>query len=152
MKCPFCGSLEDKVTDSRDAKDNTAIRRRRECLKCGQRFTTYEYIEKVPLMVIKRDGRREAFERQKLLTGIRIASRKRPISIDQIERIVDEIEASILDTGVREVSSLKIGEAVMDRLKKLDAITYIRFASVYRSFKDMGELIQEAEHLLETKE
>ncbi|MBI4722563.1 MAG: transcriptional repressor NrdR [Candidatus Stahlbacteria bacterium] len=152
MKCPFCGSIEDKVTDSRDAKEGTAIRRRRECLKCGQRFTTYEYIEKVSLMVIKRDGRREAFERQKLLTGIRIASRKRPISIDQIERIVDEVEATISEMGVREVSSLKIGEAVMARLKDLDGIAYIRFASVYRSFKDMGELIQEAEHLLETKE
>lgn len=147
MKCPFCGSNEDKVVDSRDAKNGNAIKRRRQCLKCGKRFTTYEYIEKTPIVVIKRDGRREPFDRQKLLRGIRIASSKRPISIEQLERIVDEVEASVSDIGIREVSSLKIGEQVMRRLKELDHITYIRFASVYRSFKDTGEFMEELKKL-----
>lgn len=152
MRCPFCNSQEDRVIDSRDAKNGEAIRRRRECLKCNRRFTTYEYIEKMPLIVIKKNGLREPFDREKLLKGITIAASKRPIAADRLERIVDEVEASLSDMGTREISSLKIGEEVMERLKKLDDITYIRFASVYRSFKDMGELMQEAERVLETKE
>jgi transcriptional repressor NrdR len=149
MKCPFCGFSEDRVIDSRDARNGNAVRRRRECSKCKQRFTTYEYIEKTPLIVVKRDDRREPFDREKLLKGIRIASSKRPISIDELERIVDGIEALFSDAGVREVSSLKIGEQVMHRLKNLDDIAYIRFASVYRSFKDVDELVEEAEQLKE---
>jgi transcriptional repressor NrdR len=148
MRCPFCGFNEDRVVDSRDTKNGNAIRRRRECLKCNQRFTTYEYVEKIPLIVIKRDGRREPFERQKLLKGIQIAVSKRPISMEEIENMVDEIENSLYDIETKEVSSLKIGEEVMKRLKKLDHISYIRFASVYRSFKDTDELIREVSKLL----
>jgi transcriptional repressor NrdR len=149
MKCPYCEFSEDRVIDSRDARNGNAVRRRRECSKCKQRFTTYEYIEKTPLIVVKRDDRREPFDREKLLRGIRIASSKRPISIDELERIVDGVEALFSDAGVREVSSLKVGEEVMRRLKNLDDIAYIRFASVYRSFKDMGQFMEEAEQLLE---
>ncbi len=152
MKCPYCSFEEDKVVDSRVSKDGNAVRRRRECLKCSQRFTTYEYVEKVPLIVIKRDGRRESFSREKLLNGIRIASSKRPVSIDAIERVVNEVEASLDDLKTREIESCKIGEEVMKRLKTLDDITYIRFASVYRSFKDTDELLEEVVHLLEKKD
>ena len=152
MRCPYCGFEEDKVVDSRVSKDGNAVRRRRECLKCNQRFTTYEYVEKVPLTIIKRDGRREPFSREKLLNGIRIASSKRPISIDAIERVVDEVEVSLDDLKKREVDSYKVGEEVMRRLKTLDDITYIRFASVYRSFKDTGELLDEVANLLGRKE
>jgi len=151
MRCPYCGFEEDKVVDSRISKDGNAVRRRRECLKCAQRFTTYEYIERIPLIVIKRDGRREPFSREKLLNGIRIASSKRPISMDDIERVVDEVDASIDDLKTREIDSYKIGEEVMRRLKTLDDITYIRFASVYRSFKDTGELLDEVANLLDRK-
>lgn len=152
MKCPYCGCEEDRVVDSRVGKNGTAVRRRRECLRCGQRFTTYEYIEKASLTVIKRDGRREPFSREKVLNGIRKASSKRPISIDQIERVVEDVEASISDLGVREISSYRIGEEVMKKLRSLDDITYIRFASVYRSFKDTGELLEEVGRLLEKRE
>ncbi len=152
MKCPYCGFEEDKVVDSRVSKDGNAVRRRRECLKCSKRFTTYEYVEKVPLTIIKRDGRREPFSREKLLNGIRIASSKRPVSIDAIERVVDEVEASLDDLKKREVESSKVGEEVMRRLKTLDDITYIRFASVYRSFRDTGELLDEVANLLGRKE
>ena len=151
MNCPFCGFSEDRVIDSRDARNGNAVRRRRECSKCKQRFTTYEYIEGTPLIVVKRDDRREPFDREKLLRGIRIASSKRPISIDELERIVDGVEAMFSDAGTREVSSLKIGEEVMHRLKNLDDIAYIRFASVYHSFKDMGQFMEEAEQLLEAE-
>ena len=151
MRCPYCGFEEDKVVDSRISKDGNAVRRRRECLKCAQRFTTYEYIERIPLIVIKRDGRREPFSREKLLNGIRIASSKRPISMDDIERVVDEVDASLDDLKTREIDSYKIGEEVMKRLKTLDDITYIRFASVYRSFKDTGELLDEVANLLDRK-
>ncbi|MCK4306665.1 transcriptional repressor NrdR [candidate division WOR-3 bacterium] len=151
MKCPYCGFEEDKVVDSRISKDGNAVRRRRECLKCSKRFTTYEYVEKVPLTIIKRDGRREPFSREKLLNGIRIASSKRPVSIDAIERVVDEVEASLDDLKKREVESSKVGEEVMRRLKTLDDITYIRFASVYRSFRDTGELLDEVANLLGRK-
>lgn len=150
MKCPYCGFSEDKVVDSRVGKDGTSIRRRRECGKCQKRFTTYEYIEPA-LTVIKRDGRREPFSREKILAGILIAARKRPISIDDIHRIVDEVETSLSDLRVREVHSDKIGEQVMQRLKTLDDVTYIRFASVYLGFKDIHELIEEVENLLKKR-
>lgn len=151
MKCPFCSFGDDKVIDSRPGKDGASIRRRRECLKCGRRFTTYEYIEKISLMVKKRDGRREPFEREKLLQGIRIASRKRPISTEQIESIVNEISASLFDLGAKEVESREIGEKVMERLKQVDDVTYIRFASVYRSFKDTREFMEAVSKLLGKK-
>lgn len=147
MKCPYCGYNEDKVVDTRVIKDGTAIRRRRECLKCKRRFTTYEYIENAPLIVIKRDGRREPFEREKLLQGIRIACRKRPVSEDKIEEMVDEIEQVLWELGKNEVSSKDIGKEVMKRLKKIDEVAYVRFASVYREFKDVEEFVKEIEKL-----
>ena len=147
MKCPFCGSLDDKVIDSRTIRDGKVIRRRRECLSCGKRFTTYEYIEQSPLLVIKRDGSREEFQREKLVRGIRIACRKRPVSAEKIEQLVDKIESEILAMGVSEISSLKIGELVMQNLRKLDEVAYVRFASVYREFKDIEEFQQLLEEL-----
>lgn len=151
MKCPYCGFEEDKVIDSRAGKNGTSVRRRRECLKCGRRFTTYEYVEKAPLTVIKRDGRREPFDRDKLLKGMLIASSKRPVPREEIERICNEVETTLADSGAKEVSSRKIGQAVMRRLKRVDDITYIRFASVYRSFKDTGEFLGEVQALLKKK-
>ena len=133
--------------DTRVIKDGTAIRRRRECLRCKRRVTTYEYIEKTPLIVIKRDGRREPFEREKLLQGIRIACRKRPVSEDKIEEMVDEIEQALWELGKTEVSSREIGKEVMKRLRKLDEVAYVRFASVYREFKDVEEFVKEIKKL-----
>jgi transcriptional repressor NrdR len=151
MKCPFCGGEENRVVDSRVSKNGESVRRRRECLKCGRRFTTYEYVEQVPLMVIKRDGKREPFQRDKLLRGILLATSKRPIPRETIEKIVDEIESSISDLGTVEVTSLKVGEEVMERLKELDPISYIRFASVYRSFQDTGQLLKEVKNIINTQ-
>ena len=139
MKCPYCGHEEDKVVDSRSSKDGEAIRRRRECLGCGERFTTYEYIEKTPLNVVKRDGRREPFNRQKLISGMLTACRKRPISTERIESLADQIELEISETASSEVTSLTIGQKVMEKLKALDEVSYVRFASVYRKFKDTSE-------------
>ncbi len=139
MKCPYCGHEEDKVVDSRSSKDGEAIRRRRECLGCGERFTTYEYIEKTPLNVVKRDGRREPFNRQKLIDGMITACRKRPISTEKIESLADQIELEISETASSEVTSLTIGQKVMEKLKALDEVSYVRFASVYRKFKDTSE-------------
>ena len=139
MKCPYCGHEEDKVVDSRSSKDGEAIRRRRECLRCGERFTTYEYIEKTPLNVVKRDGRREPFNRQKLIDGMITACRKRPISTEKIESLADQIELEISETASSEVTSLTIGQKVMEKLKALDEVSYVRFASVYRKFKDTSE-------------
>ncbi len=150
MKCPFCGFGEDKVVESRVSKGGEAVRRRRECLSCGRRFTTYEYVEKSPLVVIKRDGRREPFERQKLLTGILAACAKRPIPRDKIESIVDEIESTLSDPGVVEVSSQKIGEEVVRRLRRLDQVSYVRFASVYRRFEEPSEFAEELSRLSKT--
>ena len=149
MRCPFCGSLEDKVIDSRASKDGRSIRRRRECLNCGKRFTTYEYIEKIPLTVVKNDGRREPFERQKLLLGIVTACKKRPVSMDQIEALVDEIQNELLNLGRSEVETKVIGEMVMERLQALDEVAYVRFASVYRKFKDKNQFMEELKRLLE---
>ncbi len=148
MRCPYCGSLEDKVVDSRLSKDGRSIRRRRECLRCRERFTTYEYIEEVSLMVIKSDGRREPFDRQKLLKGIRIACTKRPIPMDRLEQVVSEIESEIYNIADREISTKVIGEMVMAKLRELDEVAYVRFASVYRDFKDKNEFMEELKKLL----
>jgi len=148
MKCPFCGYKEDKVVDSRATAEESAVRRRRECLKCGKRFTTYEYIEEVSLMVIKKDGRREPFDRKKILAGIIRACEKRPVSIERMEEIVTWVERSIQKKSDREVSSNRIGELVMEKLKLLDDVAYVRFASVYRQFKDVGQFMLELKDIL----
>lgn len=148
MKCPYCGYREDKVVDSRATAEESAVRRRRECLKCGKRFTTYEYIEEVSLMVIKKDGRREPFDRKKLLAGIIKACEKRPVSMEKMEEIVTQVERSIQKKSDREVFSTRIGELVMERLKLLDDVAYVRFASVYRQFKDVGQFMEELKSVL----
>jgi len=141
MKCPFCAHPDDKVVDSRTIKDGELIRRRRECLSCTKRFTTYERIEEIPLMVAKKDGRREPFDRSKIVIGILKACEKRPVSIEQIEDLVDRIEKSINSSMEKEVSSEKIGAMVMDELRNLDEVAYVRFASVYRQFRDIDEFM-----------
>lgn len=143
MKCPFCGFEQDKVVDSRSSKEGRAVRRRRECLQCEKRFTTYEYIESVPLTIVKNDQRREPFDRQKLLSGISSACKKRPISMKKIESIVDKIENEISKLSKTEIPSLEIGELVMRELARLDDVAYVRFASVYRNFKDRDEFLEE---------
>jgi len=148
MKCPYCGYKEDKVVDSRATAEESAIRRRRECLKCGKRFTTYEYIEEVSLMVIKKDGRREPFDRKKVLSGIIKACEKRPVSMEKMEDIVIQTERAIQKKSDREVSSSRIGELVMEKLKVLDDVAYVRFASVYRQFKDVGQFMVELKDIL----
>ena len=148
MKCPFCGYKEDKVVDSRATQEESAIRRRRECLKCGKRFTTYEYIEEVSLMVIKKDGRREPFDRKKIISGLMKACEKRPISMERLEEIVTQVERTIQKKSDREVESNKVGELVMERLKDLDDVAYVRFASVYRQFKDVGQFMIELKDIL----
>jgi transcriptional repressor NrdR len=148
MKCSYCGYKEDKVVDSRATAKGSAIRRRRECLKCGKRFTTYEYIEEVSLMVIKKDGRREPFDRKKVLAGVMKACEKRPISLDKMEEIITQIERAIQKKSDREVSSSRIGELVMEKLKLLDDVAYVRFASVYRQFKDLGQFMEELKDIL----
>ncbi len=148
MKCPFCGHQEDKVVDSRSSSDGISIRRRRECLSCGKRFTTYEHIEEQPLMVVKKDGRREAFDRHKLLAGLVKACEKRPVSMDDLEKLVDEVERELSQQFEREVPSREIGERVMKRLHNLDPVAYVRFASVYREFKDVEQFMRELKDLL----
>jgi transcriptional repressor NrdR len=148
MRCPYCGFKEDKVVDSRATAEESAVRRRRECLKCGKRFTTYEYIEEVSLMVIKKDGRREPFDRKKVLSGVIRACEKRPVSIEKMEEIVLLVERAIQKKSDREVSSSRIGELVMERLKGLDDVAYVRFASVYRQFKDVGQFMVELKDIL----
>jgi len=148
MKCPYCGCKEDKVVDSRATAEESAIRRRRECLKCGKRFTTYEYIEDVSLMVIKKDARREPFDRKKLLAGIIKACEKRPVSTEKMEEIATLVERAIQKKSDREVYSTRIGELVMERLKELDDVAYVRFASVYRQFKDVGQFMNELKDIL----
>ena len=149
MKCPYCGFKEDKVVDSRATAEESAVRRRRECLKCGKRYTTYEYIEEVSLMVIKKDNRREPFDRKKVLAGVIRACEKRPISIEKMEEIVTQVERAIQKKSDREVLSSRIGELVMERLKGLDDVAYVRFASVYRQFKDVGQFMVELKDILE---
>ncbi|MFH0772430.1 MAG: transcriptional regulator NrdR [Candidatus Omnitrophota bacterium] len=148
MKCPFCGNIEDKVVDSRASAEGDTIRRRRECLKCHKRFTTYERLEEIPLMVIKKDGRREPFDRKKLLAGILKACEKRPVATERIEAMIDEIERSLQKNYEREVSSSRIGELVMKELHNLDEVAYVRFASVYRQFKDINHFMKELSGLL----
>lgn len=148
MRCPHCGYKEDKVVDSRATNEEAAVRRRRECLKCGKRFTTYEYIEDVSLMVIKKDGRREPFDRKKILAGIAKACEKRPISMDKMEEIVTLIERAIQKKSDREVHTSRVGELVMERLKQIDDVAYVRFASVYRQFKDVSQFMTELKDIL----
>ncbi|WP_395150257.1 transcriptional regulator NrdR [uncultured Allofournierella sp.] len=148
MKCPYCGELESKVIDSRPTEDGEKIRRRRECLGCGKRFTTYEIVETVPLMVIKRDRSREVFDRQKLLGGLMRACEKRPVSFEMLEIVIDNIEQILLNSYEREVQSEYIGELAMEELKKIDEVAYVRFASVYRRFSDLDTFLQELNDLL----
>ncbi|MDL2293478.1 transcriptional regulator NrdR [Ruminococcaceae bacterium OttesenSCG-928-D13] len=148
MKCPFCGDVESKVIDSRPADDSARIRRRRECLNCGKRFTTYEIVETVPLMVVKKDKSREAFDREKLLQGLMRASYKRPVAYQTLEDIVDSIEQSLLSSYEREVTSMAIGELAMAELQKVDEVAYVRFASVYRQFSDINTFMDELKGLL----
>ena len=149
MKCPFCAFEESKVIDSRPTDEGERIRRRRECLKCGKRFTTYEIIESLPIIVIKKDKSREVFDRQKLMTGMLRACEKRPVSIETLDRAIDDIEAGIQNSLDREVKSEKIGELVMEKLKEIDEVAYVRFASVYRQFKDINTFMAELNKLLE---
>ena len=148
MRCPFCGFEESKVIDSRPAEDGEKIRRRRECLECAKRFTTYEMIESLPIIVIKKDSSRETFNRDKLLNGLMRACEKRPVSLPTLEKLIDEIEAKIQNSLDREVQSEKIGELVMDKLKSIDEVAYVRFASVYRQFKDINTFMDELNKLL----
>jgi len=152
MKCPVCGEIEDKVIDSRLAKDNTAIRRRRQCLNCLKRFTTYERIEEIVPFVIKKDGRREAFDRRKIVEGMLRACEKRPISVEQIESVADSIEQDLMERSEKEIHVSYVGERVMQALKKMDEVAYVRFASVYRSFRDIEEFVNEIKELYELKE
>jgi len=152
MKCPFCGHLGDKVVDSRESKEGEVIRRRRECLDCGRRFTSYERIDEIPYMVIKKDGTRERFERQKLVAGLLKACEKRPVSIAAIESVADKIEARLQDRPEKEMGTEEVGAIVMEELKRLDKVAYVRFASVYRSFRDVGEFMSELKDLLSAKD
>lgn len=148
MKCPFCGEVTDRVVDSRESKEAQSIRRRRECLSCKRRYTTYERVDEIPYMVVKKDGRRELFDRQKVLAGLMRACEKRPISMNHLEDIVNEIEAMAIDSPDREISSGAIGEMVMNRLRDLDKVAYVRFASVYLDFKDVNQFMEELRDLL----
>lgn len=149
MRCPYCGHGKDKVVDSRETAESQVIRRRRECLECERRFTTYERIEDVPVMVVKKDGRRERFDRSKLLAGLLRACEKRPISMQKLEAICDEVESTSQERADREIASVEIGEHVMERLRELDEVAYVRFASVYRQFKDVQSFMAELKDLLD---
>ncbi len=151
MKCPFCGHQEDKVVDSRASSDGASIRRRRECLGCAKRFTTYEHVEEQPLMIIKKDGRREPFDRHKLLAGLVKACEKRPVSMDDLEGLVDDLERELSQEFEREAPSREVGERVMKKLHALDPVAYVRFASVYREFKDVEQFMFELKDLLAKK-
>ena len=151
MNCPFCGHLNDKVIDSRESKEGDAIRRRRQCLACERRFTTYERIDEVPYMVIKKDGRREKFDRQKVLAGLLKACEKRPVSMGRLSELVDRVEAKVTDSADREISTIDIGEILMETLKSLDKIAYVRFASVYRDFQDEQAFFNELKNLMRQK-
>ncbi|MBQ9914751.1 MAG: transcriptional repressor NrdR [Clostridia bacterium] len=148
MKCPYCDYVESKVIDSRPTDEHEAIRRRRECLQCGKRFTTYEKIESIPLMVVKKDGSRQMFDSQKLLNGIMRACEKRPVAMGDMERLVDEIETAAQNLMEREIKSETLGEMVMDKLKDIDGVAYVRFASVYREFRDLNTFVEEVNKLL----
>ena len=143
MRCPFCGNTEDRVVDSRESREGDVIRRRRECVRCERRFTSYEKIDIEPFMVVKRDQRREPYDREKLMRGLHIACRKRPVSEGDLDRLADSIERTMHDSGEREISSLQLGTMVMDRLRELDPVAYVRFASVYRRFEDVEAFVKE---------
>ena len=151
MKCPFCSHLEDKVVDSRETKEGDTIRRRRECLGCERRYTTYERIDEVPYMVVKKDGRREKFDRQKVLGGLLKACEKRPISMAKLSELVNQVETKVSDSPDREISTTEIGEYLMDNLRELDKIAYVRFASVYRDFQDEQAFFNELKNLMRQK-
>jgi len=151
MKCPFCAHIEDKVVDSREGKDGLVIRRRRECLSCGRRFTSYERIDEIPFMVVKKDGTREPYDRIKVLGGLRKACEKRPVSPAALERVADEIEQMVQEAPEREIPTVKLGEQVMDRLRELDKVAYVRFASVYRQFEDVDQFMKVLNDLLEQR-
>jgi transcriptional repressor NrdR len=152
MRCPFCGHLQDKVVDSRESKEGDAIRRRRQCLECKRRFTSYERIDEIPYMVVKKDGRRERFDRQKVLAGVLKACEKRPVSMIQLEAIADKAEVMVQDSSEREVTTTSLGEMIMHDLKNLDKVAYVRFASVYLDFKDVQEFMSELKELLKSRE
>jgi len=152
MKCPYCAFTQDKVIDSRESKDADSIRRRRECERCSKRFTTYERLDEIPYMVVKKDGRREKFDRQKVLQGLLHSCQKRKVSVTQMQEIVDAVETFVVDSAERERSTSSIGELIMARLKDIDTVAYIRFASVYRDFKDVNEFKEELEGLLGGKD
>jgi transcriptional repressor NrdR len=151
MICPFCGFKEDRVIDSRESKEGDVIRRRRECLKCSRRFTTYERSDEIPYMVVKRDGRREKFDRQKILEGLLKACEKRPVPMPKLAEVVDEVESKLADNTEREIPTTEIGELIMDRLRILDKIAYVRFASVYRDFQDVEAFLVELKDLLQRR-
>ena len=152
MKCPFCGHMEDKVVDSRESKEGEVIRRRRECLGCSKRFTSYERIDQVPQMVVKKDGRRERFDREKVLAGLVKACEKRPVPVKMLELIADRVEAMVQESPDREVPSTQVGEFLMEQLRELDKVAFVRFASVYREFKDVDQFMATLKGLLETRE
>ena len=152
MKCPYCAHLGDKVVDSRESREGEVIRRRRECLECGKRFTSYERIDEIPYMVVKKDGTRERFDRQKLIGGLLKACEKRPVSVAALEGIADRVEATLQDRPEKEIGTVEIGSFVMEELKGLDKVAYVRFASVYRHFRDIGEFMSELKDLLNAKE
>ena len=148
MKCPFCGELDNKVIDSRLSKDGNVIRRRRECMACERRFTTYEHIEDIPIMIVKKDGRREVFSREKVRAGMQRACEKRNISMNVIEECIDDLERDLRETGKKEIASSVLGEWIMEALHKMDDVAYVRFASVYREFKDVNDFVEELKSLL----
>ena len=152
MKCPFCNHLSDKVVDSREGKEGQVIRRRRECLGCGRRFTSYERIDEIPYMVVKKDGNRERFDRQKVMAGLLKACEKRPVSAAMLEAIVDRVEAALQEQSEKEIAAAEVGGFVMRELKELDKVAYVRFASVYRHFRDIGEFMTELKDLLNNKD
>lgn len=147
MRCPYCGGLEDRVVDSRESRERDVIRRRRQCVHCERRFTSYERVERMPFQIVKRDQRREEYDRIKLMRGLQVACRKRPVSQAELERVADAIEAAMVDSGERELSSQRIGQMVMERLRALDPVAYVRFASVYRRFEDVDAFVKELHQL-----
>ena len=152
MKCPYCGHLQDKVVDSRESREGEVIRRRRECLECGRRFTSYERVDEIPYMVVKKDGRRERFDRQKLIAGLLKACEKRPVRVTALEAVADRVESALQERPDKEISTTEIGQHVMQELRQLDKVAYVRFASVYRHFRDIGEFMTELEDLIKSKD
>lgn len=152
MKCPFCGHLDDKVVDSRESREGEVIRRRRECMECGRRFTSYERIDEIPYMVVKKDGSRERFERQKITAGMLKACEKRPVTVAAVEALADRVETILQERPEKEIPTAEIGAFVMQELKRLDKVAYVRFASVYRHFRDVGEFMTELQDLLDAKD